>query len=60
MNIVCFQHYLTALGAIISVPFILSPYFCVDEDSVGLSELIGTIFFVSGVVTLLQSTVGIR
>ena len=31
-----------------------------DRDTVGLSELIGTIFFVSGGATLLQTTIGIR
>ena len=31
-----------------------------DQDAVGLSELIGTIFFVSGLMTILQSTFGVR
>jgi len=31
-----------------------------DDDDVGVSELIGTILFVSGLATLLQSTLGVR
>jgi hypothetical protein len=31
-----------------------------DDDTVGLGELIGTIFFVAGVATLLQTTIGVR
>ena len=54
------QHYLTAVGAIISVPILLSTHFCMDRDRVGLAELIGTIFFVSGMATLLQTTFGVR
>ena len=42
------------------MPILLSSHFCMDEDAVGLSELIGTIFFVSGLVTILQSTFGVR
>ncbi|WAQ95015.1 S23A1-like protein [Mya arenaria] len=55
-----FQHNLTAVGALISVPILLSSHFCMDRDKVGLSELIGTIFFVSGLATLLQTTFGVR
>ncbi|KAL4225860.1 hypothetical protein ACF0H5_013849 [Mactra antiquata] len=55
-----FQHYLTAVGAMISVPILLSEFFCMDNDVVGKSELIGTIFFVSGLATLLQTTFGVR
>ncbi|KAL4217703.1 hypothetical protein ACF0H5_022444 [Mactra antiquata] len=55
-----FQHFLTAVGGIISIPLILAPFFCMDEDVVGLSEIMGTIIFVSGLATLLQSTFGVR
>ena len=43
-----------------SVPLIIAPALCVGEDNVGTSELIGTVFFVSGIVTLLQSIIGVR
>jgi len=55
-----FQHFLTSAGATMSIPFLLSKHFCLDSDIVGLSELIGTIFFVSGISTLLQTTFGVR
>ncbi|XP_053373096.1 solute carrier family 23 member 1-like isoform X2 [Mercenaria mercenaria] len=55
-----FQHYLTAFGSTISVPLVLCQSFCMDEDKVGLSELISTVFFVSGISTLLQTTFGTR
>ncbi|XP_060067638.1 solute carrier family 23 member 1-like [Ylistrum balloti] len=55
-----FQHYLTAFGGILTVPLILYRAFCIAEDRVGLSELISTIFFCSGMATLLQTTLGVR
>ncbi|KAL4222695.1 hypothetical protein ACF0H5_018736 [Mactra antiquata] len=55
-----FQHYLTAFGSTITVPLVLYKSFCMDEDIVGLSELISTIFLVSGLATLLQTTFGTR
>jgi len=55
-----FQHYLTAFGSTITVPLVLAPALCMDEDTVGLSELISTIFFVSGVSTIIQTTIGVR
>ena len=54
------QHYLTAIGGIISIPLILAGYFCMDKDILGISEVIGTIIFVSGIATFLQTTFGIR
>ncbi|KAL4221299.1 hypothetical protein ACF0H5_019562 [Mactra antiquata] len=55
-----FQHYVTAVADIIAVPLMLREYFCMDEDTVGVSALIGTILFVSGLNTLLQTTFGAR
>jgi len=54
------QHYLTSFGSTISVPLVLYQAFCMDEDKTGLSELISTMFFISGVATLLQTTFGTR
>ncbi|MCB9797307.1 MAG: purine/pyrimidine permease [Alphaproteobacteria bacterium] len=54
------QHYLTMFGATLAIPFILSEPLGVDKDPVALSWIIGTIFFVSGLATLLQSTFGTR
>ncbi|CAL9697234.1 unnamed protein product [Knipowitschia caucasica] len=54
------QHCLTAFGGIIAIPMILSQGLCLQHDGLTQSHLISTIFFVSGVCTLLQVTIGIR
>ncbi|XP_030646398.1 solute carrier family 23 member 1-like [Chanos chanos] len=54
------QHYLTAFGGIIAIPLILSQGLCLQHDSLTQSHLISTIFFVSGICTLLQVTFGVR
>ncbi|KAM6954482.1 solute carrier family 23 member 1-like [Aplochiton taeniatus] len=54
------QHYLTAFGGIISIPLVLSQGLCLQHDSLSQSQLISTIFFVSGLCTLLQVTFGVR
>ncbi|KAI3364423.1 hypothetical protein L3Q82_011215, partial [Scortum barcoo] len=53
-------HYLTAFGAIIAIPLILSEGLCLQHDSLIQGQLINTIFFVSGLCTLLQVTFGVR
>ncbi|CAB1313579.1 unnamed protein product [Coregonus sp. 'balchen'] len=53
-------HLLTAFGGIIAIPLILSQGLCLQHDSLTQGHLISTIFFVSGVCTLLQVTFGIR
>ncbi|XP_059212897.1 solute carrier family 23 member 1-like [Centropristis striata] len=54
------QHYLTAFGAIVSIPLILSEGLCLQHDSLTQSRLINTIFFASGLITMLQVTFGVR
>ncbi|XP_062317071.1 xan_ur_permease domain-containing protein [Osmerus eperlanus] len=54
------QHCLTAFGGIIAIPLILSQGLCLQHDGLTQSHLISTIFFVSGVCTLLQVTFGVR
>uniref|UniRef100_A0A667YQD7 Solute carrier family 23 member 4 n=1 Tax=Myripristis murdjan TaxID=586833 RepID=A0A667YQD7_9TELE len=54
------QHCLTAFGGIIAIPLILSQGLCLQHDGPTQSHLISTIFFVSGLCTLLQVTFGIR
>ncbi|KAJ0061276.1 hypothetical protein NL108_014421, partial [Boleophthalmus pectinirostris] len=53
-------HYLTAFGGIISIPLILSERLCLQNDSLTQGLLINTIFFVSGLCTLLQVILGVR
>ncbi|KAL9967146.1 hypothetical protein ACROYT_G025319 [Oculina patagonica] len=55
-----FQHYLTMLGATLAIPFIISGPMCFEKNTLAISEVLSTIFFVSGLVTLLQSTFGVR
>ncbi|XP_077366525.1 solute carrier family 23 member 1-like isoform X1 [Festucalex cinctus] len=55
-----FQHYLTAFGSNIAIPLILADGLCLQHDSLTQSHLINTIFFVSGLCTILQITFGIR
>lgn len=54
------QHCLTAFGGIIAIPLILSQGLCLQHDGLTQSHLISTIFFVSGICTLLQVTFGVR
>lgn len=54
------QHYLTAFGSTLSVPLVLAGPLCMTYDPVAVSQLVGTIFFVGGIATLMQTTFGIR
>ncbi|XP_024940821.1 solute carrier family 23 member 2 isoform X5 [Cephus cinctus] len=54
------MHYLTMIGAIVSIPFILTPALCMAEDDPARSHIISTMILVTGIVTLLQTTVGCR
>ncbi|XP_075062085.1 solute carrier family 23 member 1-like [Mixophyes fleayi] len=54
------QHYILAFGGIIAIPLILAEPLCVNHDNAVKSQLISTIFFVSGICTLLQTTIGTR
>ncbi|TDH00219.1 hypothetical protein EPR50_G00186120 [Perca flavescens] len=54
------QHYLTAFGGIVSIPLVLSEGLCLQHDSLTQSYLINTIFFTSGLITVLQVTFGVR
>ena len=48
------------LGATLAVPFILSVPMCFQDNQLVTSEVLNTIFFVSGIATLLQTTFGVR
>jgi len=54
------QHYLTMFGSTVAIPLILSKPLGIADDPHQLGLLIGTMFFVSGVTTLLQTTWGNR
>lgn len=55
-----FQHYILAFGGIIAIPLILAEPLCIGDNNGAKSQLISTIFFVSGLCTLLQTAVGTR
>lgn len=54
------QHYLTMFGSTVAIPLIMAKPLGIDKDPVQLAALIGTMFFVSGISTLLQTTWGNR
>lgn len=54
------QHYLTMIGAIVSIPFILTPALCMSDEDPDRGVIISTMIFVTGIVTLLQATWGVR
>lgn len=54
-----FQHYLTMFGSTVAIPLLLAgPLGMTDPKDIGM--LISTMFFVSGITTLLQTTWGNR
>ncbi|XP_075924772.1 solute carrier family 23 member 1-like isoform X4 [Petromyzon marinus] len=55
-----FQHYLLAFGGIIAIPLILAEPLCAGGDDLVKGLLINTMFFASGLATLLQTTLGTR
>ncbi|XP_057294063.1 solute carrier family 23 member 2-like isoform X1 [Hydractinia symbiolongicarpus] len=55
-----FQHYLTMFGSTVAVPFLLAPSLCIKDNPLAMCEILNTVFFVSGVATLLQTTFGCR
>lgn len=55
-----FQHYLTMFGSTLAIPLILAKAMCYDQNPLATSEIISTIFFVSGLCTLLQTIFGNR
>lgn len=48
------------IGASIACPFLLTPALCMDNDDPNRANIISTLIFMSGWVTLLQSHVGSR
>eukprot|EP00093_Oithona_nana_P004998 04998.XXX_115818_113896_1 [CDS] Oithona nana genome sequencing. len=47
-------------GATVAIPFIITPALCMEKDDPSRGYVISTLFFVSGLVTLIQATVGVR
>jgi solute carrier family 23 (nucleobase transporter), member 1 len=55
-----FQHYLTMFGSTVAIPLLLAEHLGIGDDRLALAKLIGTMFFVSGITTFLQTTFGNR
>lgn len=55
-----FQHYLTMIGAIVSIPFIFTPALCMEDEDPSRGRIISTMIFVTGIVTYIQATWGCR
>uniref|UniRef100_H2ZLG6 Solute carrier family 23 member 2 n=1 Tax=Ciona savignyi TaxID=51511 RepID=H2ZLG6_CIOSA len=55
------QHFLLSVGGIIGLPLMLAPKLCMGNDEVGnqgRAYVIGTLFVVSGISTILQTAFG--
>jgi xanthine/uracil permease len=48
------------MGATVAIPFLLCPALCIEDNDPARGYIISTIFFTSGIVTLLQTTFGCR
>ncbi len=48
------------LGATVACPFILTPALCMEDDDPNKASIINTLVFMSGLITILQSTIGTR
>lgn len=55
-----FQHYLTMFGSTVAIPLLLAEPLGIGDDRLKLAQLIGTMFFISGITTWLQTTLGNR
>ena len=48
------------IGAIVSIPFILTPALCMSDEDPNRGTIISTMIFVTGIVTYFQVTWGVR
>ncbi|XP_072026605.1 solute carrier family 23 member 1-like [Amphiura filiformis] len=54
------QQFLTMFGGVVSMALLVAQNLCMEENPVAISRLLATSFFVYGLVTLLQTTFGVR
>ncbi|XP_063852896.1 solute carrier family 23 member 2-like isoform X1 [Scylla paramamosain] len=55
-----FQHYLTMASGTISIPILVASFLCLEEDDPARGALVCTVLVHSGIVTLVQTTFGVR
>lgn len=48
------------IGATIACPFFLAPALCMADDDPDKANIICTLVFMSGIITIFQSTLGTR
>jgi solute carrier family 23 (nucleobase transporter), member 1 len=48
------------IGAIVAIPFILTPALCMEDENPQRGTIISTMIFVTGIVTAFQATFGCR
>lgn len=48
------------IGAIVAIPFILTPALCMNDEDSARGQIISTMIFVTGIVTFFQATWGCR
>ncbi|GAB6030742.1 hypothetical protein CHUAL_007593 [Chamberlinius hualienensis] len=54
------QQYLAMFSSTVTTPYIIAPALCIPDASPARAYILSTIMFVSGIVTLLQTTIGVR
>ena len=47
-------------GATVALPLIITPKLCIEEEDPARGYITSTLFFVSGLVTVIQSSFGVR
>ncbi|CAL8069625.1 unnamed protein product [Orchesella dallaii] len=52
------QHNLEMITSAVAVPFLLTPALCMENDDPDKANIISTLIFVSGIITVMQSTIG--
>ena len=63
INFFVIQNYFLAVGSMVGLPLIIAPRLCLENDELGNSvraNLVCTVFFMAGICTLLQVTIGNR
>ena len=48
------------IGGTVSIPVLICPALCIEPNDPARGYIISTLFFVSGIVTFLQTTFGVR
>ncbi|KAB7504218.1 hypothetical protein Anas_12208 [Armadillidium nasatum] len=54
------QHFFLMVGTTLPIPYVLTPLLCLQDDDPSRGQIISSILFVSGIVTLMQTTLGCR